>query len=167
MSESEAQRLGKLRKDAHPHGTRRLYDDPTLEDRIGVAGELAFAERYGLEVDKEARPEGDGHVDFWLKINGMNVSIDVKTARKPNWLLCKEWEIKKASDIFVLAHYKSDDDVDIIGWDTRFVMSLMEVQNWKPLNINVYPRHVSQLRPVSQLDKLIWSTSPLGGSAFL
>jgi len=53
MSESEAERLGKARQGAHPKGTPRLYDDPNTEDIIGVAGELAFAKIYGLEVDRE------------------------------------------------------------------------------------------------------------------
>ena len=35
--------LGKDRQNAHPEGTKRYYDDPNIEDTIGVAGELAFA----------------------------------------------------------------------------------------------------------------------------
>ena len=167
MEDSEAQRLGKARQGAHPEGTPRLYDDPNTEDIMGVAGELAFAKLYGLEVDREVRPEGDGHVDFWLKMNDRMVSVDVKVARKPVNLLIKKWEIDDMADIAVLGHYKDEEDIEFLGWETKGIMRLMPFKVWKPLNIEAYYRHSSQLRPMHQLDNLIWSTGPLGASAFL
>jgi len=170
MSESEAERLGKARQGAHPHGTPRLYEDPNVEDIMGVAGELAFAMRYNLEVDEEVRPEGDGHVDFWVKINDRMVSIDVKVARKPVNLLIKKWEINDMADIAVLGHYKDKGDIaaiEFLGWETKDIMRLMPFKVWQPLGIEAYYRHSTQLRPMVQLDNLIWSTSRLGASAFL
>jgi len=155
MSESEAERLGKARQGAHPKGTPRLYEDPNTEDIMGVAGELAFAKRYGLEVDREIRPDGDGHVDFWVGIRGRMVSVDVKVSKKPYNLLIKEWEIDAMADIAVLGRYISNEEVEFIGWETKGIMRLMPKRKWPPLdNLNYY-RHASQLRPMVQLDALI------------
>jgi len=155
MSESEAERLGKARQGAHPKGTPRLYDDPNTEDIIGVAGELAFAKIYGLEVDREIRPEGDGCVDFWVDINGNKVSIDVKVARKPMNLFIKEWLIHDMADIVVLGRYVSEKDIEFIGWETKGIMKLMPCKSFPPLNVGTYYRRASQLRPMCQLDKML------------
>jgi hypothetical protein len=161
MSESEAQKIGKARQAAHPRGTPRLYDDPNTEDIMGVAGELAFGERYGLEIDREIRPEGDGHVDFWAVVNGLKVSIDVKANRNAHNLLIKQWEIDVMADIAVLAKYNGENDIEFLGWDTKGIMRLMPLKAWGPLEVVCYYRHRSQLRSMRQLDTL------LGVSRFL
>ena len=156
--ESEAEKLGKARQAAHPNGTPRLYDDPNTEDIMGVAGELAFAKRYNLEIDREIRPEGDGHVDFWVIVGDRKVSVDVKANRNPYNLLIKSWEIDVMSDIAVLAKYKegeSSPSIEFLGWETREIMRMMPVKSWPPLNTDCYYRHVSQLRPMFQLDNLL------------
>jgi hypothetical protein len=151
---NEAEQLGKQRQDAHPKGTKRYYSDPNKEDVIGVAGEIAFANRYDLEVDKRILPEGDGHIDFTVKINGKNRTIDVKTAQLPYNLFIKEWEINKCADILVLAQHK-DGNIKFLGWETKKVMQKMPKKVFSSLNITNYYKKASELRSMEELDKLI------------
>lgn len=55
--------------------SRPLSQDYEL---VGLAGELAFAEEFGYQVDTSDRPGGDGRVDFHTPAG----TVDVKTARK-------------------------------------------------------------------------------------
>ena len=151
---SDAYKMGKDRQDAHPNGTKRYYDDPNLEDTIGIAGEIEFAKRYGFKVDDRILPDGDGHIDFTVSKNGKTATIDVKTAQKAYNLLVKEWEIKDCADILVLAEYK-DGVVNFLGWETKDVMKDMPVKVFSSLNIKNYYRHHSQLRSMSRLDELL------------
>ena len=146
--------LGKKRQEAHPQGTPRYYDDPNKEDTIGVAGETAFAKRYGLDVDERILPEGDEHIDFIVKINNLDITIDVKTAQKAYNLLIKEWEIKECADILVLAKY-NDGTIKFLGWETKEVMCLMPTKVFSSLGINNFYRHQSKLRPMEQLDEIL------------
>jgi len=146
--------LGKKRQAAHPQGTPRYYNDPNKEDTIGVAGETAFAERYSLKVDERILPEGDDHIDFIVKINNSEITIDVKTAQKAYNLLIKEWEIKECADILVLAEYK-DGAINFLGWETKEVMRLMPTKVFSSLGINNFYRHNSKLRPMQHLDEIL------------
>ena len=152
---NKAKTIGEQRQSAHPQGTPRYYKDPNAEDIIGVAGELAFAKEYGLQIDDSIRPEGDGHVDFEITINGVEATIDVKTAQKAYNLLIKEWEIEECADIFVLAEYESDENIKFLGWETKDVMKMMPKKIFSSLGIKNYYRHWTQLRPMNQLDELL------------
>lgn len=146
--------LGKKRQAAHPNGTRRFFDDPNIEDTIGVAGEAAFAQKYSLSLDESIRPDGDGHVDFVTPIG----TIDVKTARKPFNLLIKEWEIERSADIIVLAKFNSVQDIVFLGWATRQEMATMPIKDFG-YGIRNYYRHASSLRPMSELDTMLLKSS--------
>ena len=151
----KAKVIGEQRQSAHPQGTPRYYKDPNTEDTIGVAGELAFAKMYKLEIDDSIRPEGDAHVDFKVKINDSEVTIDVKTAQKAYNLLIKEWEIEDCANILVLAKYKSNEEIEFLGWETKDVMRIMPKKVFSSLGIKNYYRHWNQLRPMCQLDELL------------
>lgn len=154
MTDEEINSLGEQRQNAHPNGTPRYYDNPNLEDTIGVRGEAAFAERYNLNVDKRILPQGDDHIDFIVEINNQKVSIDIKTAQKAYNLLIKEWEIGKCADILVLCEYRNG-KIIFLGWETREIMKLMPKKVFSRLNIKNYYRHRNDLRPMLQLDKLL------------
>ena len=154
----KAEKIGKERQAAHPQGTKRYYSDPNVEDTIGVAGEIAFAERYGLEIDDSIRPEGDGHIDFKVKINNVEVTIDIKTAQKAYNLLIKEWEINDCADILVLAKYTSDKKIDFLGWETKDVMKMMPKKIFSSLKIVNFYRSKNKLRPMTDLDDLFPNT---------
>ena len=150
-----ARDIGKQRQDAHPKGTPRYYNNPNAEDTIGVTGEIAFARKYGLEIDDSIRPEGDGHVDFEVNVNQNKVTIDVKTARKAYNLLIKEWEIENCADVLVLAEYKPNGKIKFIGWETKDIMKIMPKKIFSSLGIVNYHRSKDELRPMSQLDSLL------------
>jgi hypothetical protein len=155
IGKMDAKDIGRQRQAAHPQGTPRYYDDPNTEDTIGVAGELAFAKKYGLEIDDSIRPEGDGHVDFKVNINGNEVTVDVKTAQKAYNLLVKEWEIKDCADILVLAERGPNDEIKFLGWETKDIMKVMPKKIFSSLGIVNYYRHRDKLRPMFQLDDLL------------
>jgi hypothetical protein len=150
----DVESLGVFRQQAHPNGTPRYYENENKEDIIGIAGEIAFAERYGLKPDLEIRPLGDGHVDFEIESNGKKIlTIDVKTARKPYNLLIKKLEMERAADIFVLAKYSEEGKVDFLGWTTKEIMKGQPIKVFSSLGIENYYLHVSGLKKMELLDE--------------
>ena len=145
---NESHSLGIARQNAHPNGTPRYHKDPNLEDIIGMAGELAFGKRYSLNVDKSIRPNGDGHVDFRaIKNSGDTFTIDIKTAIKAYNLLIKEWEIDKCASVLVLAQYDpANEEVSLLGWQTKRFMKTMPKQIFSSLGIVNYFCHRDKLR---------------------
>ena len=131
-----------------------------LSYTIGIAGEICFANKYGLEVDKTVRPYGDGGKDFTVQVNGYPLTIDVKTYLKPCNLLIEEKSLHQCADVLVLAKYTDfgeDCKVDFLGWDTKGIMRVMPRREFSSLGlINCY-RHSSLLRPMWKLEKLIVS----------
>ena len=121
-------------KGSIPLYSRRLDDnDPYREAIIGLLGECAFGEKYNLEADLKFRPKGDNHIDFKIKVDNKKlITIYVKTHRNPTKLLIKEWEIKKCSDILVLAHYLSDTNIKFIGWTTKKIMQKQPTEVTSP-----------------------------------
>ena len=148
-----ATELGKQRNGAHPTGTPRLYDDPNVENVIGVRGEFAFARAFALHIDEQIRPAGDNGVDFRVTIAGREITIDVKTAQRAPYLLVKEHDIGRCADWIVLACFDRG-AVSFIGWETRAVMSLMPVASFGA-GIRSHFRARDQLRPMGQLVDLM------------
>lgn len=151
---NEAESLGKARQNAHPNGTPRYYSDINKEDTIGVTGELEFAKRYGLKIDRTIRPEGDGHIDFKIKVISDNkfITFDVKTATKPYNLLIKEWEIDRCADCIILANY-NDGIPFFIGWESKKEMKKQPKKIFSSLGIVNYYKHASELQPMDRLDE--------------
>lgn len=154
----EVEKLGIRRQQAHPNGTKRYYRDENKEDIIGVAGEYAFANRYGFKVDEVIRPEGDNHVDFKIKVLSDNkyITFDVKTATKAYNLLIKEWEIDKCADVLILADYNNGDPI-FIGWESRKEMKLQPKKVFSSLGIMNYYKPANELQPMDRLDVFIHS----------
>ena len=148
--------LGIQRQNAHvKNSTPRYYKDKNKEDIIGVAGEVAFGKRYNLKPDLEIRPNGDGHIDFEIEINGTkNITIDVKTAQKAYNLLIKKWEINKCSNILVLAKYHENESVEFLGWSTRKIMRQQPIKIFSSLGIENYYLPKEKLRSMEELDYL-------------
>ena len=153
---NESHSLGIARQNAHPNGTQRYYEDPNKEDIIGMAGELAFGKRYGLNVDKSIRPNGDGHVDFRVVMNNGNTfTIDIKTAIKAYNLFIKEREINVCATVLVLAQYDpANEEVSFLGWRTKGFMKTMPKKVFSWLNIMNYYCPQNQLRSMEELDEL-------------
>jgi hypothetical protein len=151
--------IGTDRQSAHPNGTPRYYTDKNTEDIIGAAGEISLGHRYSFKIDDAIKPQGDGHVDFRVIINykgkTREVTIDVKTARKPYNLLVKEWELPHCADILVLAKYNDDGTVDFLGWAGKKDMAKCPVKVFSSLGIRNYYKPCSELRKMSELDEIL------------
>ena len=77
-------------------------------EAVGLAGEGVFAEQTGLVLDEADRPGGDAGYDFIL-----DLTLDVKTARKPYNLIVEVGHVK--ADLYALARYV-EDGVEWVGW---------------------------------------------------
>ena len=163
----QAREIGKAWRIGHIEAGQNV--DATSYDRhgndelsytIGIAGELCFAQKYGLEVDTAVRPFGDGGKDFTVRLNGEDLTIDVKTYLKPCNLLVKQEDLHQCADVLVLAKYTDFGDdcaVDFLGWETRDVMRVMPRREFSSLGILNCYRHSSLLRPMWKLEKIIVS----------
>lgn len=111
-----ARQIAELRQKLHDkvgNNTARFFRDRTEENFIGLCGELAFAYRYGLTIDDRLLAVGDGGIDF--EILGVG-SIDIKTARRPLYLLLKSDQASRAADVLVLARYRPT-GIKFVGWE--------------------------------------------------
>lgn len=129
-------------------------DDPYHSDRIGVLGEVAFAKAYGFAIDPRPKPQGDGGVDFVFTINGRPITIDVKTALIPRYLLVQKQSMGQCADILVLQEFDRG-VVRAIGWETRSVMAVMPTIVFNAGTPPAHFRAASELRPMGQLANLL------------
>ena len=157
--------LEKEARDRHElhrgHPTHRpLSSDYEL---VGLAGEAVFAELYGLERDRERRPDGDDGKDF--SFNGW--LVDVKTARKAYYLLVEVGHLGQA-DLYVLMSYaeEAEEAARPVGWTTREELVLREPRDIGGMGVLSYwvPRadlYVESLKNyVTEKDPL---DRPIGG----
>lgn len=120
-------------------------------NRIGLRGEQAFAERYGLTVDFERRLAGDEGVDFKLTIDGVPYTVDCKGAHKPKELIC-EVRLCKPLTIYVLCRYwPSDDCCSLLGWQWGTVLMRSEPKAHGHGVLN-YWQPASMIRKMRELD---------------
>jgi hypothetical protein len=125
--------------------TRPYTDNPTY---VGLLGEAEFAREFGLEVDLELKREGDGHIDFDTSIG----TIDVKTARKPWYLLMEKGS--PHADIMVLAQLLEDEKVVLLGWEWGSEMEKMPAKKWGYPLVSHY-KVAKRLKPIEDLAALI------------
>ena len=83
-SDTELREMAKRRVAQHAGApSSRHWGDPVECEFIGLVGERAFSDRFGMPMNLADQPMGDGKFDF--VVNGWK--IDVKTAKKPTYLL--------------------------------------------------------------------------------
>lgn len=114
---------------------------------IGLAGEAAFAELFGLPVDLTARPSGDNGVDFSTSAG----TVDVKTYRKPYNLLLEVG--KRHADILVLAGYDGE-KARLIGWEYSRVLLACPVRDFG-YGIRNHYKAAHSLRKLAELREII------------
>lgn len=149
-----AEKLGRERQDGHSeNGTLRFFKDSAHEDILGIKAELAFQEFSGLNADLKVRPEGDGLKDFVFIVSHRRLTVDVKGARAPIFLLLKEKDAEKAADILVLAKVEGD-EVWFLGWEHKSMMLISPKREFGYGIVSHY-RHHSELRPMWQLADII------------
>lgn len=137
----------------HNNLTERFYEDPLLEDKIGIEGEIAFGEKYGLMtywLGRESKPYGDGGIDF--DVPGLG-TIGVKTAQKAYFLL--EKATKATADFYPLGQYENDGEVSFIGWAYGSDLAKVLPKDIGKKGILSHYIHRSKLRPMQELIKLI------------
>lgn len=143
-----AQRIANERQQLHEragNNSRRLFADATTENYIGLCGEIAFSRKYGLPINNDLLVHGDGGYDFIL---GDGSDLNVKTARKPYYLLLKAEE--KVADIFVLAGFR-ETGISFLGWEYGPELKKCSTSNFG-LGIPSHYKPRTQLHPMRELE---------------
>lgn len=142
-AEAEARHLSHINHPTH----RPLSEDYEL---VGLRGEQALAEFFGLTVDMVRRPGGDGGVDNILNLSGAEYIVDVKCARKPFHLICEVGKVLPKT-IYILAGYSDEADAaELLGWQWGVVLKRTSTRDFGYGVINHYiPRE--RLRNLSEL----------------
>jgi len=141
-------KLAKERHELHKdHATSRpLSFDYEV---VGLAGEYVFAAKYALMADWTTRPSGDSGVDFQFG----DMTIDVKTARKPGNLIVEKGT--SPANILVLAGWHQNEcRVDLLGWETAEAILVAPTKDFGYGIINHYIQ-ARDLRKMSSLLNLI------------
>jgi len=137
----------------HNNLTERFHEDPLLEDKIGIKGEIAFGRKYKLLrywLGREDRPYGDGGVDY--NVPGLG-TIGVKTAQKPYYLLEKAGKV--AAQFYPLGQYGKNGEVNFIGWAHGSDLAKVDPKDIGKRGILSHYIHQSKLNPMQELIELI------------
>lgn len=118
-------------------------------DGVGLAGERAFAERYGYLPDGNAWRQGDGVADF----RTLHGTVDVKTYRKPGHLLVETG--KERADIYVLARYSdATAQATLLGWAVKIEVEAAPVSDVGGMGVQSHAIPADDLHPLAQLDAM-------------
>ena len=117
----------------------REYSDDAQE--IGVSGEKEFADKTGLSMPQVLKG-GDGGIDFRLSI-----IIDIKTAKIPKYLICRQGEIR--SDVYILYGIRGI-EVYPVGWAWGYELRSAPING--PMNHYI---PADMLKPIEQIYNLI------------
>ena len=116
-------------------------------DDVGLAGERAFAERYGYLPDGNVWRHGDSGADF----RTLHGTVDVKTYRKPGHLLVESG--KARADIYVLARYNDrDGQATLLGWAVKIEVEAAPVSDIGGMGVQSHAIPVADLHSLAQLD---------------
>jgi hypothetical protein len=121
---------------------------PVVEDCefVSLIGEAEFSKVSGQPLDLVRRPGGDGGVDFVVP---MRTTIDIKTARKPYYLLVEHGHV--TADIYVLAEYSDDNQsARLLGWEKGSVVRASPLRAFSPKITSHYIAR-AELRPMADL----------------
>lgn len=121
------------------HKNRTFGSIPQSEDceELGLRAEAEFARSYGLEVDMERRPGGDGGKDFVVSMRAQDGTvraqhIDAKGMHP--WgrhLLVEEGRVH--ADVFVLVVCDDERGDGIVGWAWRSEVLAHPAKLWPKL----------------------------------
>jgi hypothetical protein len=118
---------------------------------MGLRGEQAFAERYGLNVDLTARLGGDGGEDLRLTTTSGTFPVDCKAALLPKDLIVDK-DYCKPDVIYVLCRYiEAEDRCELVGWQWGRVLMKSEPKDYGYGVIN-YWQPSGQIRKMEELD---------------
>lgn len=122
-------RIAAARTRCHVHSksNNQPPDDPNNTSIVGVSGEWLFAQDFGLPytfAQGALQVEGDDGIDFTLELRARPkpLTIDVKTARHPRWLIVAKDKLEGRAELFVLCKYHEDLGPKLLGWEWRSVL---------------------------------------------
>lgn len=118
---------------------------------IGLLGEIAFSIVYALPLTWEDLNGAGDTCDFRIG----NITIDVKTYRRPISILCKSH--KEHAERIVLAKYVNDSAIELIGWDYYKIIKQSQPRDFGRGIINHY-REAHMLKGMKELGKDIQKT---------
>ena len=118
---------------------------------IGLLGEVAFSIAYALPLTWENLNGGGDACDFRIG----NITIDVKTYRRPISILCKAH--KEHAERVVLAKYVNDSAIELIGWDFYDTIKQSQPKDFGRGIVNHY-REAHMLRSMAELGDDIQQT---------
>jgi hypothetical protein len=140
--------------------TRRLRHrqslDNLMDEIAGIAGEIALARDFALDLGPIVSPEGVGPVDFVLPCG---TEVDVKTSwwhdishRKDGGrLLVKKGECKAHAYVFAIAHQGQEITCDLIGWQWSWLIKAGRATTEGRLGALSYRYPRDQLRAITDL----------------
>jgi hypothetical protein len=153
MTEDEIATEAWRREASHGPGHRnhRPHLRPVGAHLMGLRGEQAFAERYGLKVDLTPRLNGDGGEDLKLTTTAGTFPVDCKAALIPKDLIVDK-HYCKPNVIYVLCRYvEAEDRCELIGWQWGKVLMKSEPKDYGYGVIN-YWQPSGQIRKMEELD---------------
>lgn len=150
-----------LKNEAVARSTRH-QDHPTHRplsqdyELIGLAGEAAWSDRFGGQVDLTARPGGDKGKDFtislWTGASWEAFTVDLKTACKPNYLAVEKGKCKRLT-IYVLAKFHEETKVaTLIGWEWGETLLKAEPRTLPGHKVLNHLVHNTRLRNLDEIE---------------
>jgi hypothetical protein len=140
------------------HPKNRPHLRPIGANLMGLRGEEAFAERYGLAVDLTPRLGGDGGHDLkvtvWQSYSIGVYPVDCKAALIPKDLIVEAARIQPDT-IYVLCKYsEADDRCELLGWQWGRVLMRSPPKDYGYGVMNHWqPR--SAIRTMGELDERV------------
>jgi hypothetical protein len=142
------------RREASHHAGHRNFRPhlrPVGANLMGLRGEQAFAERFGLKVDLTPRPGGDGNIDNRITLR-VSFVVDCKAALIPKDLIVEVGKCKP-NTIYVLCRYFEDThSCSLVGWQWGSVLLKTAPKDYGKGVMN-YWCPASQLRSMDELDE--------------
>ena len=123
---------------------------------MGLIGERAFAERYGLDLDLSVTIRGDRGIDFRCP----RATVDVKTSRRGDYLLVPVGRVH--ADVYVLAHLIGTDEARLLGWMDAATIKTLPTRDFG-YGVRNHFVHARSLRSlVTLIDRLGCYREPYG-----
>ena len=152
--DAETIRLAKARTDSHGALGGKTGFATEHSDPKGIAGELAFARAFGFSMENATnQPQGDNGIDFPFRIAGRIVTVDVKTASKPLFLIVLKDKITKVADIVVLCGIDLYGLVTFVGWEFGITLAASPVRSFGYGPNYCIP--AEKLRPMGELAQIL------------
>lgn len=121
---------------------------------MGLAGEQAFENEFGIKLDRTSRIDGDGGNDFSLPTIYGLFKVDVKAARKAYNLIVEQGKCFPFT-IYVLAKFCDITGIAVlIGWEWGSVIMRTPVRDF---GYGVMNHHIAKekLRGIEELRMVI------------